>query len=209
MSGPTLRERRRLSTRRDITRAALDLVLERGLADVTVDDIAEAAGISPRTFFNYFPSKKSAVVAGPDPLPDDAVEEFVADRETPVLDGLRKLLGTLDVSSAEQRELISRTRQVITTYPELVPVVHERVMEFEGTLATVVARRLGAEDGDARPAVATAVCGALMRVAISGDFACSATSAEPTAGDTGDPSDEPLHARLDEAFTALQALYTT
>lgn len=203
MEGPTLRERRRLSTRRDISRAALYLVLEHGLGNVTVDDIAEAAGISPRTFFNYFPSKKSAVLAGPDPLPDEAVEVFVTDLDTPVPEGLRRLLDSLDVASAEQRELMSRMQQVITAHPELVPVLHERVMEFEGLLAGVVARRLGTEPGDPRPTVAAAVCTALVRVAMTGALDDGVEPERP------DEHGGPLHLSLDRAFAALRELFTT
>jgi AcrR family transcriptional regulator len=60
------RDRKKLATRRALRNATLQLVAERGFANVTIQDITEVADVAPRTFFNYFPSKESAVI-GADP----------------------------------------------------------------------------------------------------------------------------------------------
>jgi AcrR family transcriptional regulator len=60
----TLRERKKLATREALRAAALRLALERGPENVRVEDIAEAAGVSPRTYNNYFSSREQAIVAG-------------------------------------------------------------------------------------------------------------------------------------------------
>ena len=52
---PDRRERKKRETRRRLQVATLRLAAEHGLARVTAEQIAEAADVSPRTFFNYFP----------------------------------------------------------------------------------------------------------------------------------------------------------
>lgn len=59
MSG--LRERKKEATRVALSWAAIRLTVERGLDNVRVEDIAEAVGVSPRTFNNYFSSKAEAI----------------------------------------------------------------------------------------------------------------------------------------------------
>jgi AcrR family transcriptional regulator len=58
-----LRERKKIATREALSSAALRLALEHGPENVRVDDIAEAAGVSTRTYNNYFSSREEAIVA--------------------------------------------------------------------------------------------------------------------------------------------------
>lgn len=76
---PGLRERRRRETTAVIHQAALDCVERDGLETTTVARIAEAAGISARTFFRYFPSKEAAILPGQGEL-RAALLDLAADR---------------------------------------------------------------------------------------------------------------------------------
>src|ERR1035437_6666050 len=89
----SLRERKKLATRRSLRRVALDLVAERGFAHVTVEDIAESAEVSPRTFFNYFPSKE-APLFGANPERVAALRERLV-HEAPGQTALEALRGVL------------------------------------------------------------------------------------------------------------------
>ena len=58
-----LRERKKVETRAALSWAAITLTVERGFDDVKVEDIAAMAGVSPRTFNNYFASKAEAITS--------------------------------------------------------------------------------------------------------------------------------------------------
>ena len=80
-----LRERKKIATRKALGVAAMQLVIERGVDNVLVEDIAEAAGVSARTFNNYFSSKYEAICALGF---DRAMRIGAAVRERPLDEGL-------------------------------------------------------------------------------------------------------------------------
>src|SRR6185369_17950347 len=60
---PGRRERKKQATREALSAAALQLALQQGVQNVRVEDIADAAGVAPRTYNNYFASREQAIVA--------------------------------------------------------------------------------------------------------------------------------------------------
>jgi AcrR family transcriptional regulator len=166
------RERKKLATRRSLRRAALDLIAKRGFAHVTVEDIAEAADVSPRTFFNYFPSKEAALF-GTDPDEVEALRERVA-REAPgdpVLDALRTIVATgVTARAAELAELggdpadwLNRMRE-LRTDPHLRAAQAAQMAKVERALIEGLAERLGTDpERDPYPGLLAAVAAGVYR----------------------------------------------
>lgn len=189
MTAPVaLTQRRRAQTREEIHRAAVDLVLQRGLAQVTVDEIAEAAGVSPRTFFNYFPTKHDAIVLELPPLPPEALARFL-DGKGRLREDLRDLLVAYVRQSPRRRHELRRLHTVVRANPELSPLMQQRFRAFEAQLADAVARRLGQPSVTFEASVIAAVAAALLR------------AASWSWCDSGDETS--LSDRLTEAFAAL------
>jgi AcrR family transcriptional regulator len=114
-----LRERKRIRTRLMIQSEALRLFNEKGYAETTVEEIADAAAISPRTFFRYFPSKEDVVVWDEyDPLVGDLLESRPDDES--LAETFRAVLRET-LSGLQQRDparLLARVRLAVTV-PEL------------------------------------------------------------------------------------------
>jgi len=143
---PGLRERKRLATRRGIQRAVLSLVSERGADRVTIDDISAAAGVSPRTFFNYFGSKEAALVGDGLPIPPQAqIDRFLSGpADGPVLDDLAELLAWSADASEGDHELQRLRRGVLKEHPQILGARMASLRQFEVAIAEIVADRLAA-----------------------------------------------------------------
>lgn len=160
-----LRERRKRETRDEIRRVALELVQERGYDAVTVDLISERAGVSTRTFFNYFANKESAMVAVPPPLTPSAIEGFLSGGDP---HDLFADLADLAISQLEEGGAPSdfeAAMQIVLGVPALAKLQFAAFVELEAQFAALIAARLSFDPDDARPAVIAAAFMAAVRVA--------------------------------------------
>ena len=138
---------------------AIELFAARGFAEVTVDEIAEAAGISPRTFFRYFPTKAQVVRAHQRRLVDRLVRALAARPadEGPVT-ALREALLATSAMRAEDRERIALVGRLLAGAGDDVrrrPRLRRRPGIDE--LVAIVAEHAGLDPvNDLRPAVVVA-----------------------------------------------------
>lgn len=166
LSGATIAERKRAVTRAALAGAALRLALEHGLEHVTVPGIAAAAGVSPRTFNNYFASKEEAVAS-------------------PAFDRMAGILKTLGQRPAAEPAWEAVTAAVLAQFPaggDASPeaVRHAQLVKdspalwgeqlktyaaIEQLLAAAVAERLGTAAGELTPRLIAAAAIGAARVA--------------------------------------------
>jgi AcrR family transcriptional regulator len=156
MSGqPGLRERKKQRTRETIARVAVELFEERGYEATTVAEIAEAADVSTRTVFSYFPSKedilfcdfpevKAALARTLDERPDgkdalETVRDFILSLDEIANDELHN-----------RRVLIAHSDETLRNRDRA------RVAELGELLAAAIARDLNAAPDDLRPPLVAA-----------------------------------------------------
>jgi TetR/AcrR family transcriptional regulator, regulator of mycofactocin system len=144
--------RRRSTTQAHITDVALDLFASRGFDDVSVDDVAQAAGIARRTLFRYYPSKNAIPWGDFDSHLDhmrDLLDEVPPD--VPIGLALRSVL--LEFNSFDEAET-ARHRQRMRVILETAALQAHSMTMYAGwraVIAAFVAHRLGVKEEDLVP----------------------------------------------------------
>jgi AcrR family transcriptional regulator len=162
--GPVLdgRIRRGLAAAQAIEHAALALFVERGYQNTTAEDIAQAAGVSVRTFFRHFPSGKQAVMLLETQRQVDVLERALRRRppQEPALTAMRQALRVtfteaLSADPSYGREEASRIYdQIATGQPDLIArMMGERQLMMESLVEPIALRMSLDPDTDVRPRV--------------------------------------------------------
>ena len=187
-TSPSLRERKKVETWTAIHEAAATLAYHRGLEQATVEAIADSAGVSPRTFFNYFPAKEDAVLGLHEPVLDPG--------EAATLAGADDLLGQVTLvlvavaRSALRDTDTARRRQLLKRHPHLFARQMEYLAKAEALVCRAVTDVLAAD-----PSWASGTEGfspeetarmLVMLAAVPAKFQAKSADFDPAAGLTPD-----------------------
>ncbi|WP_234855415.1 TetR/AcrR family transcriptional regulator [Paracoccus everestensis] len=138
---------RRYRTAKKIQATAIQLAVRDGLANVTTEAIAKEAGISTRTFFNYYPYKEAAMMGPPPDYPADASEQFVNGQGT-MIEDLDRLITVHLTRFLDERELLAHILALSNTDPKLDALRNSTILSRRAQMRDLLRRRCP----DAKPA---------------------------------------------------------
>jgi AcrR family transcriptional regulator len=142
-----LRERKKQKTKASIQREALRLFKKRGYDETTIEDIAEAAEISPSTFFNYFPTKEDVVIYD-DYDPQVAAELTAHVQGESLAQSVKRVIGMLGGVFESDREEIYERAKLSVEVPELRARIWEELERARDLFAGILAARTGRDRSD-------------------------------------------------------------
>jgi AcrR family transcriptional regulator len=170
---PTFTRRRdvqREETRRDLAIAAFELASAQGLSNVRVPDIAATAGVSTRTFNNYFPSKEAAIAWPAARRAAQAAENLRArPPEEPLNQALQAAVDELYGAPHQDglpAEWLRRLRALVASEPALLGEYLKAAQAAELALARAIALRTGAGEDELEAKVLAAMVVAAERAAV-------------------------------------------
>jgi AcrR family transcriptional regulator len=164
------RDQQKEQTRYDLAMAAFELAKAHGLSNVRVPQIAEAVGVSPRTFNNYFSSKEAAIVwpnsLGASRLVSN-LKQWSADAPVAVaivgaVTGMYGATGQDGLPDGWLHEF----RLMVAKEPTLHGEYLKSAASRENRFASAIAGRIGDSDGALKPLVLAGVATAAERAAI-------------------------------------------
>jgi AcrR family transcriptional regulator len=161
---PGLRERKKAKTRAAIREAAMSLFEERGYDSTTVEQIAEAAEVSPSTFFRYFPTKEDVVLDDDWDAPMAAAVRSQPPEMPPaeaLVAGMRSVVAT---ATPEDWAAERRRQRLFHEVPELRARYLQQLTAAIDLFAGVLAERAGRSEPDLE---SRAVAGAMIGVAMA------------------------------------------
>jgi AcrR family transcriptional regulator len=190
---PGLRERKKAKTRAAIRRHALLLFRKQGYERTTVEQIADAAEISPATFYRYFPTKEDVVLQ--DDLDLLTLEALEAQPPSlPPIAALRAAVrATASSLSPEELARFQETAELSLAVPEVRARALDEFIRTIQVMAEAVAKRVGRDPED--PAVAN-LAGAVVGVVM--------TAALASVGGAGSGAED-LFERIDAGLAHLEA----
>lgn len=163
-----LRELKKRQSRVAMHRAALELVHEHGLGGVTVEAIAQRAGVSTRTFFNHWTTKESAIIGvlleGGDQVAARLRERV---QESGPKDGLRSVLRDALASAPIDPELRELKKQVMTSEPKLHSLSSGNLLSVQTEMIEVLTEALEGEHARERATLSVQIGFAVTRSAFS------------------------------------------
>jgi len=163
-----LRERKKEKTREALVRTALRLFAKRGFDHVTVEDIATACDVSPRTFFRYFASKEDALFSESDAQKQHLLASLAEQPpELSPLDALHAAMRELASAYVDERAALRQRHRIVRGTESLRSRAAERQQRWESDLVEQLRRSPAAKkwrDLDLRLMVAATT--AALRVAV-------------------------------------------
>ncbi|WCR09332.1 TetR/AcrR family transcriptional regulator [Paracoccus stylophorae] len=148
---------RRYRTAKKIQSAAVALAVQEGLANVTTEAIAREAGISTRTFFNYYPYKEAALAGPPPDYPADAAERFVHGKAT-LIEDLDRLMEAHLSRFLTEREMLAQMFRLAETDAKLDALRNNAVLSRRAQMRELLTRRIP----DADPQVVEILAAAII-----------------------------------------------
>jgi AcrR family transcriptional regulator len=165
-----LRERKKARTRASIREHALRLFRENGYQATTVEKIAEAAEVSPSTFFRYFPTKEDVVIQ--DDMDTRMIEAL--EQQPPGLGSVAAVRAAtrqvLASYTAADLDLVRESTALMMTVPEIRARGVDELVRTIRVIGEAVARRTGRSADDlAVRTVAGAIVGVIMAITLAWD----------------------------------------